>query len=127
LAQYRGSVFDPLGNTFKNRLINIGLIKVFVYQFVRESDVNMRAKRTTASARTLGIYWIGLDWIVLLWYDGRFCCGTPILVNLDNSPEIDKWLIKSGSKINNHVFTYTPYNNNNNNNNNNNKQICIAP
>jgi len=46
--------------------------------------------------------------IVVPWYDGRFYCGTCILVNLDRSPEIDKNLCKSGSRINNHLFTYTP-------------------
>jgi len=37
---------------------------------------------------------------------------TPIgglLVNLDKSPEVDKWRSKSGSRINNPLFTYTPY------------------
>jgi len=38
-------------------------------------------------------------------YNGWFCNGAPILVNLDNSPEVDEWLSKSGSRINNHLFT----------------------
>jgi len=32
------------------------------------------------------------------------CRGTPVLLNLDKSPEVDKWLSKSGSRINNHLF-----------------------
>jgi len=45
------------------------------------------------------------------WYHGWFCSGTPILVNLDNLPEVDEWLSKSGSRINrpNRLFTYAPY------------------
>jgi len=40
---------------------------------------------------------------------GPFCRGTPILVNLDKSPEVDELLSKSGSRINNHLFTYALY------------------
>jgi len=31
-----------------------------------------------------------------------------ILVNLDKSAEVDQWLSKSGSRIKNHLSTYTP-------------------
>jgi len=47
--------------------------------------------------------------MVELWYHGRFCRRTPVLVNLDKSPEVDKWLSKNGSRINNHFFAYAPY------------------
>jgi len=43
------------------------------------------------------------------WYHREFCHGTTILVNLDKAPEVDKWVSKSGSRINNHLLTYTPY------------------
>jgi len=43
------------------------------------------------------------------WW-GRFCHGTPILVNLVKSLEVDEWLRKSGSRINNCSFSYRPYN-----------------
>jgi len=44
---------------------------------------------------------------MVLWsYYGRFCRGTPILVNLDNSPEVDKWLSKSGFRITNHIALF---------------------
>jgi len=33
---------------------------------------------------------------------------TPILVNIDESPEVDEWLSKSRSRII-IIFTYTPY------------------
>jgi len=38
----------------------------------------------------------------------RFCYGTPILVKIDKSPEADKNLGKSGSRINNHLFLTRP-------------------
>jgi len=37
------------------------------------------------------------------------CRETPILVDLDKSLEVDEWLSKSGSRINNLMFTYAPY------------------
>jgi len=44
-----------------------------------------------------------------------------VTVDLDKSPEVDKWLSKSGSRINNHLFTYmtcvTGIDNQNQNNN----------
>jgi len=40
------------------------------------------------------------------WYHGRFCHGAPILVTLVKLPEVDKRFSKSGSMINNHMFTY---------------------
>jgi len=47
--------------------------------------------------------------MVVPWYNGRFRHGTPILVNLVKSPEVGEWLGKSGSMINNHLFTGTLY------------------
>jgi len=41
-------------------------------------------------------------------YDGRLYRATPILVNLDRSPEVDENLSKSRSRIHNHSFNYTP-------------------
>jgi len=32
---------------------------------------------------------------------GRFCRGTPVLVNLDNLLVVVEWLSKSGSRVNN--------------------------
>jgi len=49
----------------------------------------------------------GMDTVVEPWYHGRFYRKTPILVNLNTSPEVDEWLSKIGSKINNHLSTYT--------------------
>jgi len=45
------------------------------------------------------------------WYHSRFCRRTSIglLVNLDKLLEVDEWLSKNGSKINNYLFNYTPY------------------
>jgi len=51
----------------------------------------------------------GMTTMVEPWYHGRFCHGTPILLNLDNSLRVEKWHSKSGSKIKNHLFTDTPY------------------
>jgi len=47
----------------------------------------------------------GITTMVKPWYHGLFCRETPILVNLDKSPEIDKWLSKMGSRINYHLST----------------------
>jgi len=48
----------------------------------------------------------GMTTIVERWFRSRFCRGTPIL-NLDNSPEVDEWRSKSGSRISNHfVFLH---------------------
>jgi len=57
----------------------------------------------------LGKPWLDHDYqsMVKPRYHDRFCRGTPILVNLDLSPEVFKWLSKSGSWINNHLLTYT--------------------
>jgi len=45
------------------------------------------------------------------WYDGSVAelLIAPIPVTLYKSPEVDEWLYKSGSRINNHLFTYAPY------------------
>jgi len=43
------------------------------------------------------------------WYHGRFCCGTPILVNLDYSPEVDKWFSKSGFRLKSLVYSNALY------------------
>jgi len=49
----------------------------------------------------------GLTTMVEPWLNyARFCRGTPIPVNLDNSPEVDKWLSRNESRINNHLFRY---------------------
>jgi len=42
-------------------------------------------------------YSCGSRIVVVRLYHGRFCRGTPILVNFDRSPEIDERLSKSGS------------------------------
>jgi len=34
------------------------------------------------------------------WYHDQFCRRTSILVNLNNSPEVDKWLSKRGRRTN---------------------------
>jgi len=47
--------------------------------------------------------------MVVPWYDGQFYRGTPILVNLDSSSNVNENFRKSGSRINNHLFTYSPY------------------
>jgi len=46
--------------------------------------------------------------IVEPWYQGRFCHGTPILVNLEKASEVDKWYSKSGSEINICLFPSCP-------------------
>jgi len=46
----------------------------------------------------------GRTMVYLPLYHGRFCRGTPILVNVHKSPEVDEWLSKSESRINNHLF-----------------------
>jgi len=47
--------------------------------------------------------------MVVPWYHGRFNRGTTMLYNLDRSPEVREKVSKIGSKINNDLFSCTPY------------------
>jgi len=51
----------------------------------------------------------GMTTLVEPCYHGRLCRGTPIPTALDESPEVGEWLSKRRSRINNYLFTYTPY------------------
>jgi len=51
----------------------------------------------------------GMTTTVEPWFHGQFYHGTPVLVNLDKSLEVDENRSKSGSKTNNHLFTPMPY------------------
>jgi len=49
----------------------------------------------------------GMTTMVEPCYHGRFCRGTPTLVNLDKSLEVDEWLSKRRSKIKTKSYSQT--------------------